>query len=229
LVRLISDKSSLQKQLATIKSANMWYTGAVALGNYASRTTPPIIPQVALLAYMEYADFFKRLMAIYGADNDEKTMKVFLRFDEDYRLSLARTCAPQDMLWDVRSYSKFTDLQIRLVEIGNRKLHAMSTQLNQMKAELTSMKTQIAELKKKQPNKKTGGGGGGEDGLSLTDRLKKLVSPGGAKAKQDHIFKDGKKACMRFNSKGGCSAKNCQFSHHCVACEDTAHGIAGHE
>jgi hypothetical protein len=42
----------------------MWYTGAVALGNYASRTTPPIIPQVALLAYMEYADFFKRLMAI---------------------------------------------------------------------------------------------------------------------------------------------------------------------
>eukprot|EP01047_Picozoa_sp_COSAG01_P060997 COSAG01_NODE_7553_length_3153_cov_9.276686_1_plen_203_part_00 len=122
LVRLISDKSALQKQLATIKTANSWYTGAVALGNYASRTTPPIIPQVALLAYMEYADFFKRLMTIYGADNDEKTMKVFLRFDEDFRLSLARTCAPQDMLWDVRSYSKFTDLQIRLTHppsLGN--------------------------------------------------------------------------------------------------------------
>eukprot|EP01047_Picozoa_sp_COSAG01_P010008 COSAG01_NODE_419_length_17278_cov_34.763432_5_plen_123_part_00 len=83
--------------------------------------------------------------------------------------------------------------------------------------------------KLREPESQTKKPGGGGDTLSLTDRLKKLVSPGGVKAQSDHIFKDGKKACMHFNTKGGCSAKNCQFSHHCVACEDTAHGIAGHE
>ena len=48
----------------------------------------------------------------------------------------------------------------------------------------------------------------------------KVKRPTGGSGKAGQPRKD--KICLRFND-GGCSNKNCQYSHKCLACEDTGH------
>eukprot|EP01047_Picozoa_sp_COSAG01_P089257 COSAG01_NODE_21406_length_903_cov_3.878109_1_plen_300_part_01 len=238
IIQLLGSRDEVKKQRASITSTQQWYKAAVALCQYARQTTPPIIPMESVMAYMTYIDWFRQLMLNYKADQSKAVLLIFMRFDEAFRLSQARTTAPRDMLWDAKAYSQYADFKNKLDEFSSRKLSKLESELDSVKSLVKDLTTQLKKVNTRAPaggsgngngsGKGSGKGGDGGQKLTVKERLLKLVSPGGSKAGADHLKKNGKMACINFSSKGGCSKANCTFSHHCPACGEP-HSILEHD
>jgi hypothetical protein len=219
LLKTLGSNNDLKKNKGTINTVDQWYEGATLLGEYASETSPPVLPAVSIIRYNKYCTWFRRLLRTHHADSSKAVLTAGLRFDEQFRIHLARTFSPEDMDWDATAFGPYEDFKNQLEKLQ----YSVVKNLESM---VTGLKTQMENFKKsgKQQQKQPGNGGNGgkskqsdKKSTSIKDKILKLCSPGGKKAQAKCLEKDGKEVCYKFNTAGGCQHKNCTFSHHCVA------------
>ena len=219
LFKELGSHSDLKKHKGVIDSVATWYEGATLLAEYASETCPPILTPSTVTKHMKYILWFKKLLMVHHADQSKEVLMAGLRFDENFRMYLARTCAPDDMDWDATAYSRYAEFKNQLESLQHKVISGLKSQLTSLESKFDAF--QKAGFSKQQGTSTKGGKSAKEDDKSAKKikdhkaRLLRLTSPDGKKAQQKFLEKDGKLACVYFNLKNGCNSSKCKFSHHC--------------
>jgi hypothetical protein len=220
LFKELGTHSDLKKHKGVIDSVASWYEGATLLAEYASETCPPILTPASVTKHMKYILWFKKLLLVHHADQSKEVLTAGLRFDEDFRMYLARTCAPDDMDWDATAYCRYAEFKNKLESLQHRVVSGMQSQLTSLSSKFEAfLKSGSSNKNETKSTKSTKGGSEADKAAKKSkdhkSRLLRLSSPDGKKAQQKFLEQEGKLACAYFNMKNGCNSNKCKFSHHC--------------
>jgi hypothetical protein len=214
----IGSHSELKKHKGKITSVEIWYEATILLNDYATETTPPLLPATSINKHNKYCLWMKKLLLSHHADSSAEVLNAGIQFDESFRLHLARKYSPEEMDWDATAFlpayedfkNSLEKKQYNVVKTLKDKIVSMAAKLDRLeKLYLNSKKTtQTKDTKEKKDTTKR---------QSFEEKLLTLKSPSGKKANKEFLKLDGKLACWQFNSPSGCSKVNCKFSHHCPA------------
>jgi hypothetical protein len=214
----IGSHSELKKHKGKITSVEVWYEATILLNDYATETTPSLLPATSINKHNKYCLWMKKFLLSHHADSSEQVLKAGVQFDENFRLHLARKYSPEEMDWDPTAFlPAYSDFKNDLEKKQYNVVKNLKDKLANLTSKVDRMEKALANSKKSTPKKDTNAKADNSKKLPIEERLLALKSPSGKKASKDYLKLDGKMACFQFNTPGGCPKQSCKYSHHCPA------------
>lgn len=203
--------------LGTFTKPSEWFRASVLLQQFAQQTVPALLTPIQCANHMTYAIDIEREMMVEGADQIQEVMHIFVRYDEKVRLHIASANDELEFT-DHFPHLEATYKDLPLKVLARQRASGGGQQKRLAARRLEWGRDEKADSRRETDKAKDGKGG---------HRFLKSLGP-------DVVDKwleiKGKGACGKFNKEVGCTrGDKCRFSHHCLICGDTSHGMADHK